>query len=49
MGMGVRVGRGVAVIVIGMIMVRVIRVIVGSVRLRWRMSINMVVVLVIWK
>jgi len=41
------VGRG--VIVIGMIMVRVIRVIVGNVRLRWRMAINMVVILVISK
>ena len=40
------VGRGVIVIVIGMIMARVIRVIVGSVRLRW-MAINMVIVLVI--
>lgn len=49
MGMGVGVGRGVIVIVIWMIMVRVIRMIVGSVRLRWWMSINMVVVLVIWE
>jgi len=49
MGVGVRVGRGVIVIVIGMVMIRVIRVIVGSVRLRWRVSINMVVILDIWK
>ena len=49
MGVGVRVGRGVIVIVIGMVMVRVIRVIVGSVRLRWRVSINMIVILDIWK
>ena len=49
MGVGVRVGRCVIVIVIWMVMVRVIRVIVGSVRLRWWMSINMIVILVIWK
>jgi len=49
MGVGVRVGRGVIVIVIWMVMVRVIRVIVGSVRLRWRVSINMIVILDIWK
>jgi len=43
------VGRGVIVIVIGMIMVRVIGVIVGSVRLRWGMAINMIVILAISK
>lgn len=48
-GVGVRVGRGVIVIVIGMVMVRVTGVIVGSVRLRWRVSINMIVILDIWK
>ena len=49
MRVGVGVGRGVIVIVIGMVMVRVIRVIVGTVRLRWRMAINMIVVLTIRK
>lgn len=44
-----RVGRGVIVTVIGMIVVRVIRVIMGSVRLRWWMAINMIVILTIWK
>ena len=47
MRMGVGVGRGVIVIVTWMSMVRVIRVIVGSVRLRRRMSINMIVILAI--
>jgi len=49
MGMRVGVGRGVIVIMIGMTMARVIRVIVGSVWLRWGMAINMVVILVILK
>jgi hypothetical protein len=51
MRMGVRmsVGRGVIVIMIGMIMARVVRMIVGSVRLRWRMSINMIVILPVSK
>ena len=43
------VGRGVIVIVIGMIMARAIGVIVGSVRLRWRMAIDMVVILTVLK
>lgn len=40
---------GVIVIVIGMIVARVIRVIVRSVRLRWRMAVNMIVILSISK
>jgi len=43
------VGRGVTVIVIGMIMVRVIRVIMGSMRLRLWVAINMIVILTISK
>ena len=43
------VGRGVIVIVIGMIMARAIGVIVGSVRLRWRMTIDMIVILTVLK
>ena len=44
-GSGVRVGVGGGEIVTGMIMVGVIRVVVGSVRLRWWMSINMIIIL----
>lgn len=47
MRMRTRVGRG--VIVIGMIEVRVVRVIMNWMRLRWGMAINMIVILTIWK
>ena len=48
MGMGPRVGRG--VIVIRMVKICVIcRVVMSWMLLRWRMTINMIVILTIWK